>query len=63
LKKKKNFLIGNRLQAEFGTAQPATARVACAAQLAVLWPGESRAQNTHGEAEPDPLSKSDPIGR
>jgi hypothetical protein len=30
LKKKKNFLIGNRLQAEFGAAQPATARAACA---------------------------------
>jgi hypothetical protein len=30
LKKKKNFLIQNRLRAEFGAAQPATVRAACA---------------------------------
>jgi hypothetical protein len=30
LKKKKNFLIENRLQAEFGAAQLATAHAACA---------------------------------
>jgi hypothetical protein len=30
LKKKKNFLIENRLRAEFGATQPATASAACA---------------------------------
>jgi hypothetical protein len=62
LKKKKNFLIGNRLQAEFGVAQPTTARVAYVAQSAVPRPGGSRARNPRGEAVPNPLSKSDPIG-
>jgi hypothetical protein len=62
LKKKKNFLIGNRLRAEFGAAQPATAREACAALLMASRPGGLRARNPHCEAEPDPLSKSNPIG-
>jgi hypothetical protein len=59
LKKKENFLIGNQLWAEFGAAQPATTR---AAQLEAPRPGGSWASNLRGEAEPDPLSKSDPIG-
>jgi hypothetical protein len=62
LKKKKNFLIGNRLQAEFGAAQSTTARAAYVAQSAVPRPGGSRARNPRGEAIPNPLSKSDPIG-
>jgi hypothetical protein len=44
--KKKNFLIGDWLWAEFGAAQPAIARAACAAcaaQSAVPRPGGSRA--------------------
>jgi hypothetical protein len=43
LKKKKNFLIGNQLRAEFGVAQTATALAACVAQLAALQPSGSRA--------------------
>jgi hypothetical protein len=62
LKKKNNFLIGNRLQAEFGVAHRATTRAACTAQPAAPWPGGLWARNPRGEAEPDPLSKSDPIG-
>jgi hypothetical protein len=38
LKKEENFLIGNRLRAEFGAAQPATTRVA---QLEAPRPGGS----------------------
>jgi hypothetical protein len=57
-----NFLIGNRLRAEFGATQPATARAACAAQPATPRPGGSRVRNPRGEAEPDPLSTSYPIG-
>jgi hypothetical protein len=62
LKKKKNFLIEKRLQAKFGAAQPATMHAACTAQLVAPRPGGSRARNPSGEAKPDPLSKSDPIG-
>jgi hypothetical protein len=62
LKKKKNFLIGNQLWAEFSAAQPATARAAYAAQPAALRPGGSQARNPRGEVELDPLSKSDPVG-
>jgi hypothetical protein len=60
--KEKNFLIGNWLRAKFGMAQPATARAAYAAQPTAPRPGGSWARNPRGEAEPDPLSKSDLIG-
>jgi hypothetical protein len=56
LKKKKNFLIENQLRAEFGAAQPAIARAACAVEPAAPWPGGLRARKPHSGSKADPIT-------